>query len=260
MEVVVARPISKEPSDCSVGALSYFDVLNLDRDADRGADVKCVLTELRNELTDCPDYRSTLIQFYESFVFPEFLWTLEKKNVSIRTGMGLDYHGMVYEHSNILALEIPRAGTMPTDLLIDRIQKLPGPARNINIAKGVIDIKRKEEGGSLSHIVNYSNLPEIEGPMRIAICDQMLATGNTIAKAISILHEKYDGRIKSLFLGSVVGVQQGIQTIRDTTSKYGIKTRLVMGAIDDGLDEKSYIVPGLGDAGDRVSGVWRPST
>ena len=260
MEVVVAKPTSKQPSAGSFPTLNYFDVLNLDRDADRYADVRCVLTELRSELTDCSDYRSSLIQFYESFIFPEFLSTLKKKNVAIKTAMGLDYLGMVYEYSNILALEIPRAGTLPTDLLIDRIQRLPGPARNINIAKGVIDIKRKEEGAILSHIVNYSNLPEIGEPVRIAICDQMLATGNTISKAISILQEKYGRRIESLFLGSVVGVQQGIETIRDTTSRYGIKTRLVLGAIDDGLNEKSYIVPGLGDAGDRVSGVWRPNS
>jgi uracil phosphoribosyltransferase len=260
MEVVVRRPPMEEPSRGPLSLPNSLDVLNLDKDSDRGSDVKCLLTELRSELTDCPSYRSMLTQFYESFIFPEFLRTLEKKNTLIRTPMGVDYEGKVYERCNILALEIPRAGTLPTDLLIDRMQKLPGPKRNINIAKAVIDIKRREgEGNSLSHIVNYCNLPEIGEPIRVVICDQMLATGNTTAKAISILHEKYGKKIESLFIGSVVGVPQGIQTIQNALNRYGIKGRLVIGGIDDCLDEKSYILPGLGDAGDRVSGVWRPS-
>ncbi len=259
MEVVTGRPGSKEPSSASLSVSNCLDVLNLDKDPDRSGDVTCLLTELRSELADCPAYRSAVTQFYESFIFPEFLRTLDKRNSLIKTAMGVDYLGRVYGSCNILALEIPRAGTLPTDLLIDRVQKLPGPPRNINIAKGVIDIKRKEEGNTLKHIVNYRNLPEIGETIRVAICDQMLATGLTTTKAISILHEKYGRRIESLFIGSVVGVPQGIQTIRNTVNRYGIKTRLVIGAIDDGLDEKSYILPGLGDAGDRVSGVWRPN-
>jgi uracil phosphoribosyltransferase len=261
MEVVVRRSsFEGKPPGEPYSLPNYLDILNLDTDTARGPDVRCLLTELRNELTDCPAYRSMLAQFYESFIFPEFLKTLDKKNTLIRTPMGVNYLGKVYEQCNIIALEIPRAGTLPTDLFIDRIQKLPGPKRNINIAKAVIDIKRREgEGNSLAHIVNYCNLPEIGQAIRLVICDQMLATGNTTAKAISILHEKYNKRIEGLFIGSVVGVPQGIETIRSTVNKYQIKTGLVIGAIDDALDEKSYILPGLGDAGDRVSGVWRPS-
>jgi uracil phosphoribosyltransferase len=259
MEVVARRSPSEEHFGNPFSLPNNFEILNLDKDADRGSDVRCLLTELRNELTDCPSYRSTLTQFYESFVFPEFLKTLTKKNTRIRTAMGVDYNGRVYEHCNILALEIPRAGTLPTDLFIDQIQRLPGPKRNINIAKGVIDIKRKEDGNTLMHIVNYCNLPEMGQPLRIVIWDQMLATGKTTSKAISILHEKYGSGIERLFIGSVVGVPQGIETIAKTVSDYGLRTNIVIGAIDDGLDEKSYILPGLGDAGDRVSGVWRPT-
>jgi uracil phosphoribosyltransferase len=263
MEVVVRRPpgIKKAgPPNDHIPLPNYLDVLNLDADPSCGSDVRCLLTELRSELTDCPAYRSMLTQFYESFIFPEFLRTLNKRDIIIRTAMGLDYLGKVYEECNILALEIPRAGTLPTDLFIDRIQKLPGPIRNINVAKAVIDIKRKEGAGKpLEHIVNYCNLPEIGARVRIAICDQMLATGKTTAKAISILQQSYGERIENLFVGSVVGVPQGIETIRDIVNRYKIKTELVIGAIDSGLDEKSYILPGLGDAGDRVSGVWRPT-
>ena len=257
MEVVV-RSNPAENTSPSFSSTN-FEVLNLDQDADRGADVRCLLTELRNERTDCPAYRRNLTQFYESYIFPEFLKTLRKKDVEIMTAMKANYLGKMYERSHIIALEIPRAGTLPTDLLIDRIQKLPGPDSNINIAKAVIDIKRKEEGKSLSHVVNYSNLPEMGEAFRVAICDQMLATGKTTAKAISILHDRYEKKIQNLFIGTVVGVPQGIQVIENTIRSLGIKTKLVVGAIDDGLDEKSYILPGLGDAGDRVSGVWRPN-
>ncbi len=252
--------LGDRPSQHSHGITAdHLNILNLDKDFRRGSDVRCLLTELRNETTDCPSYRSYLAQFYEGYIFPEFLRILKKRNVTVRTAMGFDYLGKAYEPSAIVALEIPRAGTLPTDLFMDRVLKLPGARPNIDVARAVIDIKRKEEGEALLHVVNYRNLPETTNAIHVVICDQMLATGNTIANAISIIYEKYGLQIKDLFIGSVVGAPQGVENIKNQVNARSIKTTLVLGALDNSLDAKSYIVPGLGDAGDRVSGVWRPT-
>lgn len=80
------------------------------------------------------------------------------------------------------------------------------------------------------------------------ILDPMLATGGTLIKAIEML--KLKGAQKLIYLG-LVGVQSGIDRVLKTHPDL----KIYLASLDQGLNEHGYIVPGLGDAGDRLFGA-----
>ena len=94
----------------------------------------------------------------------------------------------------------------------------------------------------------YCNLPADISERTVFILDPMLATGGSLAAAITILKEKGAKNIKVL---SIVGAEVGVKKVLDTHPDVNIH----LGVLDDCLNEKGYILPGLGDAGDRLFGT-----
>jgi len=97
-------------------------------------------------------------------------------------------------------------------------------------------------------VVEYFASPSLEGKTLI-LADPMLATGNSLIAVYEAL--KKHGRPKEIHLACVIGAQKGIDYI---TPHFPKNTHLWIAAIDDVLNEKGYIVPGLGDAGDLAFG------
>lgn len=94
----------------------------------------------------------------------------------------------------------------------------------------------------------YCNLPSDVSERTIFVLDPMLATGGSLAAAITILKEKGAKNIKVL---SIVGAPVGCQKVLDTHPD----VQIYLGVLDEKLNEKGYILPGLGDAGDRLFGT-----
>lgn len=94
----------------------------------------------------------------------------------------------------------------------------------------------------------YCNLPSDIAERTIFVLDPMLATGGSLAAAITVLKEKGAKKIKVL---SIVGAEVGVKKVLDTHPDVSI----YLGVLDDRLNEKGYILPGLGDAGDRLFGT-----
>ena len=94
----------------------------------------------------------------------------------------------------------------------------------------------------------YCNLPSDISERTVFVLDPMLATGGSLAAAITILKEKGAKNIKVL---SIVGAEVGVKKVLDTHPDVNI----YLGVLDDRLNEKGYILPGLGDAGDRLFGT-----
>ncbi len=94
----------------------------------------------------------------------------------------------------------------------------------------------------------YCNLPADISERTVFVLDPMLATGGSLAAAITILKEKGAKTIKVL---SIVGAQEGVDKVLNTHPD----VHVYLGSLDDGLNEKGYILPGLGDAGDRLFGT-----
>ena len=100
---------------------------------------------------------------------------------------------------------------------------------------------------TLEPVEYYCKLPDVEDRDFI-IVDPMLATGGSASAAITLLKEK---GIKNIKLMCLVAAPQGVQKVNADHSD----VRIYVAALDDKLNDQGYIVPGLGDAGDRIFGT-----
>ena len=99
----------------------------------------------------------------------------------------------------------------------------------------------------------YANrLPENLTGRQVYILDPMLATGGTLIAAIEYLMERGAHEITAI---CILSSPEGVAALEKVVDAKGLNVTLVTGALDEKLNEKGYIVPGLGDAGDRLYGV-----
>ena len=124
--------------------------------------------------------------------------------------------------------------------MVDGMLKLIPSAR-----VGVIGLYRDPE--TLAPVEYYCKLPDVEGRDFI-IVDPMLATGGSSAAAIELL--KQHG-VKNIRLMCLVSAPEGVALVNEKHPDVPIYTA----ALDNHLNEHGYIVPGLGDAGDRIFGT-----
>ena len=94
----------------------------------------------------------------------------------------------------------------------------------------------------------YCNLPSDISERTVIVLDPMLATGGSLAAAVSLLKESGAKNIKVM---SIVGAPVGVETVH----KAHPDVHIYLGVMDEKLNEKGYILPGLGDAGDRLFGT-----
>ena len=111
---------------------------------------------------------------------------------------------------------------------------------------GFIGMYRDEE--TLQPVEYYAKLPADIADRDVILLDPMLATGNSTAHAVKLVK---DAGATSVRLIAIIAAPEGIERlIRDHPD-----IQIVVAAIDRGLDERGFIVPGLGDAGDRLYGT-----
>lgn len=101
---------------------------------------------------------------------------------------------------------------------------------------------------TLKPVEYYCKLPSDVAERTLIVVDPMLATGGSSAAALSLLKEK---GAKSMVLMCLVAAPEGVEVI----NKEHPDVPLYVAAVDEKLNDKGYIVPGLGDAGDRIFGT-----
>jgi uracil phosphoribosyltransferase len=111
---------------------------------------------------------------------------------------------------------------------------------------GFIGLYRNEE--TLQPVEYYVKLPADVADRDVILLDPMLATGNSTVHAVRVVK---DAGATSVRLISIIAAPEGIKNIQDQYPD----VQIVVAAIDRGLNELGYIVPGLGDAGDRLYGT-----
>ena len=117
----------------------------------------------------------------------------------------------------------------------------------VPVAKvGHIGLYRNEE--THKPVVYYCKLPEDIQDRMVIVTDPMLATGGSACDAIAMLKER---GCKNIRLMCLVSVPEGISKVQ----KEHPDVDIYVAAVDDHLNENAYIVPGLGDAGDRIFGT-----
>jgi len=113
---------------------------------------------------------------------------------------------------------------------------------------GFLGIKRNEE--TLQPITYAERLPDDLKGRQVFIVDPMLATGGTLIDSINYVFERGADEVTAVCL---IGSPEGLAAVEAAVQ--GKKVSVVLGALDEKLNEIGYIVPGLGDAGDRLYGL-----
>ena len=128
---------------------------------------------------------------------------------------------------------------------------LDGMTKMIPTAEvGFLGMKRDEEHPTQQ--ITYANrLPEDLTGRQCFLIDPMLATGGTLVTATHYLAERGAKDVTAI---NIIAAPEGIQYVQDHIDP-SIAFKVVVCAVDEKLNEKAYIVPGLGDAGDRLYGV-----
>jgi uracil phosphoribosyltransferase len=115
---------------------------------------------------------------------------------------------------------------------------------------GVLGRQRNEE--TLEAITYANRLPDDLKGRQCYVIDPMLATGGTLVDAIRYLADRGADDITAVTL---LAAPEGIKHVEESLADLDIPITIVTGALDEKLNDKGYIVPGLGDAGDRLYGV-----
>lgn len=197
------------------------------------------LTYLRDKRTDTPTFRRLTDELVTLLAY-EATREVRTTPFEIETPVA-PTTGIRLASPKPLVVPILRAG----------LGMLDGMMRMVPTAEvGFLGMIRNEE--TLEAETYANRLPDDLSGRQCYLLDPMLATGGTLAAAIHYLVDLGADDITAITL---LSAPEGIEILKSKVEGIQPPLRLVTGAIDEKLNEKGYIVPGLGDAGDRLYGV-----
>ena len=194
------------------------------------------LTALRNVASDTVTFRSLTDELVTLLAY-EATREIRVEPVSVTTPVG-PAHGVRLVRPKPLIVPVLRAG----------IGMLDGMTRLLPMADvGFVGLRRDEE--SLVASTYADRLPADLTDRDTFVLDPMLATGGTLATVISMLVNRGAASVTAICL---LAAPEGLRHVEQAFSADEVK--VVTAAVDERLNDRGYIVPGLGDAGDRLFG------
>ena len=197
------------------------------------------LTTLRDERTASPEFRRLADELVTLLAY-EATRNVRVETTTITTPVA-STQGITLSKPRPLVVPILRAG----------LGMLDGMMRLLPTAEvGFLGMVRNEE--TLEASTYAERLPGDLSGRQCYVLDPMLATGGTLAAAIRFLTDRGADHITAICL---LAAPEGVAMIESELSGLDIPVTIVTAAIDERLNERGYIVPGLGDAGDRLYGL-----
>jgi len=196
------------------------------------------LTVLRDRNTESPTFR-LLVDELVTLLAYEATREVETVQIEVDTPVARTT-GTHLASPRPLVVPILRAG----------LGMLDGMTRLLPTAEvGFLGMQRDEH--TLEAITYANRLPDDLSGRQVFVLDPMLATGNTLVAAIEYLLERGARDVTAICL---LVAPEGMRTVEQAIGGRG-EVKIVTAAVDERLDEQAYIVPGLGDAGDRLYGI-----
>ena len=197
------------------------------------------LTALRDKNTDTPTFRRLADELVTLLAY-EATREVRVEPFDIETPVA-PTRGIKLASPKPLVVPILRAG----------LGMLDGMVRLLPTAEvGFLGMVRNEE--TLEATTYANRLPDDLSGRQCYVLDPMLATGGTLSAAIRYLVDLGADDITAITL---LSAPEGIARLEADTADLDVPISIVTGAIDEKLNERGYIVPGLGDAGDRLYGI-----
>jgi uracil phosphoribosyltransferase len=210
--------------------------------------IQVVLTTLRDKNIGQIEFRKAMVRLGRAMGF-EITRDLELERVEVETPLGVKTEGVRFKDMDkVVIITVLRAGMPMTEGLIKIFY---------NARQGVVSARRVEEKGmradkTFDVEITYVRLPKISSEDTVIIVDPMLATGSTIREVLKIVLSK--SRPRKVFVVGAIATPLAIDRVREVVEEYNLDATIYTAAVDPTVNEKGYIVPGLGDAGDRAFG------
>jgi len=203
--------------------------------------VTSLLTIVRNQHTPPAEFERCLHELTR-FLLWHALQDAEVAALSVSSPTGAQADGGRLA-DGLAALAILRAGL-----------GMIAPLRQLVPGAPIYLVGARRDEHTLVSTIYYKNLP---GPLHrlrhVLLLDPMLATGGSAIATVQLLRQTYPGPIS--FLG-IIGAPYGVQQLLDVDSDLHV----YLAALDERLNDQGFIVPGLGDAGDRLFGTAPAAT
>ena len=215
-----------------------MDIINLGK---QNSIFNHFIREIRdiNIQKDSMRFRRNIERIGEVFAY-EVSKKMEYENKDITTPLGISTESLMTEKP-VLAT-ILRAGLPLHQGLLNYFDR----SDNCFISA----FRKHKKGGDFEIKIEYMSSPSLDGKT-VVLCDPMLASGNSMVLAMKALLSK--GKPKHIHIVAIIASAEGIQYLKENTPFRSCT--LWLGAQDAEMTSQSYIVPGLGDAGDLAYGV-----
>lgn len=204
---------------------------------------KDTLSGIRDAETEQVAFRKGLVKLGRICGYEIIDGVMETEYVAIETPLADTTGERVKGLDDVVIINVLRAATPFVEGLLKAFPRAK---------QGVISAGRDEaagmgDDGTFPITIDYTKLPEIRSGDTVIVADPMVATGSTMCTVLEHIMEAGE-EPENLFVLSAVSAPDGLVRIGEQFPEADLLTV----AIDDRLDEEGFIVPGLGDAGDRA--------
>jgi uracil phosphoribosyltransferase len=203
---------------------------------------KHTLSRLRSTETEQVGFRKGLVKLGRICGYEIIDGLMETEFVSITTPLAETTGERVKGLDNVVIINVLRAATPFVEGLLKAFPR----AKQGVISAGRNEAAGMDAEGQFPISIDYVKLPEISPDDTVIVADPMLATGSTMSAVLDRVLD--NGRPERLLVLSAVAAPPGLVRVNESYPEADVLTV----AIDERLDDDGFIVPGLGDAGDRA--------